>query len=124
MHSCDHSLSRCTHGTVICRVITSHLVDVTGSTHHKYPVIAHLFSVKLGLFSPLSPFFSLQVFYCKIQLRSINPDKPGPYRQKSQRSKGDLIFKTLLSIMHMDHTLLNPHSQYMAIGLCSDVLPI
>lgn len=67
------------------------------------------------------PYFLSQVFYCKIKSRSITPDKPGPYRQKAQRSKGDLIFKTLLYIMHMDHTFLNHHSKYMAMVLCNDV---
>ncbi len=116
----------CTQEAVICKLISSTLVDETIQqsfcTHHNYPVIAHLFCVKLGLFSPLSPLFSLQVFSCNIQLRSITPDKPGPYRQKCQRNKGDLIFKTLLYIMHMDHTFLNLHSQYMAmvcVAMCS-----
>lgn len=39
-----------------------------------------------------------------------------PCSHKSQRSIEDL--KTLFSIMHMEHTFINPRSQYMALVLC------
>lgn len=76
---------------------------------------SHIYLVSSMDFFLSSPHF----LYSKFQRRSMTPDKPASCRHRSQRSKADLIFKTLFYIMHKDHPFLNLHSQNRAPATCS-----